>query len=120
MAKRVLFLDDDGDLREIVAELLGALGVACTAVGTVSQMQSAFREANHVFDLAILDINLGDAQPSGVDAYRWLRQHGFAGRIAFLTGHARSHPLVAEAIRTGDATVYDKPIGVDVLYGLLT
>jgi CheY-like chemotaxis protein len=112
MASRVLFLDDDSDLREIVTELTGSLGIECDAVASVAEMQSAAGLLEGKFYLAILDINLGDGRPSGIDAYRWLRAQGFVGRVAFLTGHARSHPLVAEALRAGDVTVYDKPITV--------
>ena len=53
------------------------------------------------------------------DAYRWLRACGFAGRIAFLTGHARSHPLVEQAHRLGDALVHEKPISAETLRSML-
>jgi len=112
MAKHVLFLDDDGDLRDIVVHVLESLDVACDAVGTVEEMKKRMDHRPDGFDLAILDINLGPGRESGVDAYKWLRSHGYAGRIAFLTGHGRSHPLVADALRAGDATVHDKPVTV--------
>jgi DNA-binding NtrC family response regulator len=119
MGMRILFLDDDDDLRETVVGLIEEMGVTCEAVSSVAEMQAVIRRSGSAFDLAILDINLGADQPSGVDAYRWLRQEAFRGRIAFLTGHARSHPLVAEALRTGDAVVHDKPMTVDALRAML-
>jgi FixJ family two-component response regulator len=64
-------------------------------------------------DSAILDINLGPGQPSGIDAYKWLRNNGYRGRIAFLTGHAGTHPLVIEATRIGDAEIFSKPVDPD-------
>ena len=69
--------------------------------------------------LAILDINLGHGVPSGVDAYHWLRDQGFAGRIVFLTGHAHDLPLVRRATQLGDAEVYLKPITADALKDLV-
>jgi FixJ family two-component response regulator len=66
-----------------------------------------------------LDINLGVDSASGIDAYRWLRDTGFGGRIAFLTGRARTHPMVQEALRFGDAKVYDKPISFSQLRALV-
>jgi DNA-binding NtrC family response regulator len=117
--RRVLFLDDDVDLRDIASELFASANVECTAVPTLAALQVALARSSDDFDLAIVDINLGDGQPSGVDAYRWLRGNGFRGRIAFLTGHAKSHPLVAEALKAGDVNVYEKPIDFDVLMGLL-
>ena len=63
--------------------------------------------------------HLQEYVPSGLDAYLWLRKHGFHGRIVFLTGHAGSHPLVVEASRLGDADVVAKPISAEVLRSLL-
>ena len=65
--------------------------------------------------VAILDINLGPNRRSGIDAYKWLRHKGYAGRIIFLTGHASNHSLVVEAHRIGDAEILSKPIHPDRL-----
>jgi ActR/RegA family two-component response regulator len=63
--------------------------------------------------LSILDINLGARQPSGLEAYRWLRERGYEGQIVFLTGHAMTHPLVSEAQKMGTARVLQKPVPLD-------
>jgi ActR/RegA family two-component response regulator len=115
----VLLLDDDDDL-------LGALkegiddegGWDCLAAHNLSELQALERRVSEC-RLAILDINLGAGLPSGLDAYRWLRQQRFSGRVVFLTGHARSHPLVQEAGRVEGATVRQKPLGLDDLIELL-
>jgi DNA-binding NtrC family response regulator len=119
MVKRVLFLDDDDDLREIVVQMLEDLGVACDAVATVEQMRATMARSGGAVDVAVLDVNLGGGHESGVDAYHWLRENGFSGRVAFLTGHGRTHPLVSEALRIGDATVRDKPITMRAFRELL-
>ena len=110
MVKHVLFLDDDEDLRDIVVRVLADLDVACDAFGTVDELKARVGHRPDGIDVAILDINLGPGRESGIDAYRWLRGHGYEGRIAFLTGHGRNHPLVVDALRAGDATVHDKPV----------
>ena len=69
--------------------------------------------------LALLDINLGAGVPSGLDAYRWLKDNGFPGRTVFLTGHARSHPLVREARELTHVQVLSKPIESAVLLALV-
>jgi FixJ family two-component response regulator len=69
--------------------------------------------------MAFLDINLGPAQPSGVDAYRWLRDKGFNKPIFFLTGHASTYPLVAEAELLGDAKVLSKPCKPEDLIAII-
>lgn len=109
----VLFVEDSDDLRKTFVELLtDALGRPCVGV---SSYQEAVALGNDVLgcSAAILDINLGPGQPSGIDVYRWLRHTGFAGRIVFLTGHASTHPLVIEAMRIGDAEILSKPIDFD-------
>jgi DNA-binding NtrC family response regulator len=108
----VFVLDDDESLRTMLESYLEMSGPC-----TVSTMASVRELEHHLADLphlfaAILDINLGPSEPNGIDAYRWLRSHGFAGRIVFLTGHARNHPIVQEAYLIGDAIVLEKPAGI--------
>lgn len=119
MLHEVLFLDDDDDLRDIAVELFGAMGIICHTAATAAEVKNLFDAHGGAIDLALLDINLGRGQPSGLDVYRWLRGHGYAGRIAFLTGHGRSHPLVGDALRSGDASVFEKPVSPDGLRELL-
>jgi len=64
--------------------------------------------------VAILDINLGPNVPDGVDAFNWLMEHGFRGKILFFTGHARANPQVALAEKDG-ARILEKPIHPDKL-----
>ena len=108
----VFVLDDDESLRTMLGSYLEISG-RCTVytMASVRELERHLADLPHLFG-AILDINLGRAEPTGLDAYRWLRSHGFAGRIIFLTGHARSHPLVQEAHLIGDATVLEKPAGM--------
>jgi len=104
----VLLIDDDDDLRDAVCDLLGLFGARCLALPSLAALTDAKAAALRC-RLAILDVNLGDGQPSGVDAYEWLRAHDFPGRIVFLTGHAASHPAVARAATLG-VQVLAKPI----------
>jgi FixJ family two-component response regulator len=116
----VLLLDDDDDLLDALSDLVRLLvGARCLAVHSFGELV-AQREPALACERAVLDINLGPAQPSGLDAYAWLKDQGFAGSVAFLTGHARSHPLVARACALGGVTVHQKPIGVDELRQMLT
>jgi FixJ family two-component response regulator len=69
--------------------------------------------------VALLDVNLGAGKPTGIDAYRWLVSHGFAGRLYFFTGHARVHPLLAEIEHLGGVQVLAKPLDADRLMEVL-
>ena len=116
---RVVVLEDDDDLRSILCELLSLSGAEeLVSAGSLAELQRKRAEALGG-GLAILDINLGAGVPSGLDAYRWLRDNGFAGRTVFLTGHARSHPLVREALELAHVQVLSKPIESRVLLTLL-
>ncbi len=117
--QRVLVLEDDNDLRTLLCDLLVASGAkACVSAGSVEAM---IRQKEQVLgcELALLDVNLGSGVPSGLDAYQWLRENGFGGRIVFLTGHARSHPLVRKAHDVSQARVLSKPVNAKVLMALL-
>jgi FixJ family two-component response regulator len=115
----VVVLEDDEDLRSILCELLSLSGAEQTvSAGSLAELQRQRVEALGC-GLAILDINLGAGVPSGLDAYRWLRDNGFAGRSVFLTGHARAHPLVREALELAHVQVLSKPIESRLLLSLL-
>jgi DNA-binding NtrC family response regulator len=68
--------------------------------------------------VAILDVNLGPDAPDGIDAFNWLVEHGFEGKILFLTGHARTNPQLAFAERNG-IKVLEKPLHPDRLISLV-
>lgn len=115
--RRIVLLDDDADLRESLSELFELLHAPCLALASLPAMLAAEPEVL-ACQLAVLDVNLGDGQPSGVDAYQWLRARGFCGRVVFLTGHARSHPAVARAAALG-AEVLAKPVDTATLRTLV-
>jgi FixJ family two-component response regulator len=118
-ATDVVFLDDDDDLRETFTDLVGTVFERqCFGCRSYDDLLTLGDRAL-ACGVAILDINLGPGVRSGLDAYAWLRGHGFRGRIVFLTGHASSHPLVIEATRLGGAQVVAKPITSGVLRSLL-
>jgi len=114
--RRVLLVEDDSTLLELTADLLETCGVESVGVASLAELRARASEAL-ACDLALLDVNLGAGEPSGVDVFRWLRERGFAGRIVFLTGHARLQPLVAQAAAHG-VEILDKPIAPATLIAL--
>ena len=106
----VLVLDDDEDLLATLCELIHLLtGRHCVAARSLAELV-ALGDAALVCGDAILDINLGPSQPSGLEAFAWLKQKSYGGRIRFLTGHARSHPMVARAGTLDGVEVHQKPL----------
>ena len=115
---RIVFLDDSEDLRELMPILLETtLGVECKCFGNLAEFQSHLKEVL-LAKVAILDINLGPNAPDGVDAFNWLMDHGFQGKILFFTGHARTNPQVALAGRSG-VQIVEKPLQTDKLISLI-
>jgi DNA-binding response OmpR family regulator len=117
--QRVLVLEDDDNLRALLCDLLVASGArACVSAGSFEEL---VRQTEQVLgcELALLDVNLGGGVPSGLEAYHWLKEHRFSGRIVFLTGHARSHPLVRQARELAGTQVLSKPVDAKVLMALV-
>jgi DNA-binding NtrC family response regulator len=118
---RILFLDDDQDLSATMRDVVEAIGegthefIAATSYQQLLELDSRALRT----DLAILDINLGENSPSGVDAMDWLRRHNYSGHIVFLTGHARSHPLVIKAALSGGIEILEKPLDLSRLFELI-
>ena len=116
---RIVFLDDSEDLRELMPILLeSTLEVECMCFCKMKDFETHSKEVLRA-KVAILDINLGPNAPDGVDAFNWLLDHGFHGKILFFTGHARTNPQVARAERNG-AQVMEKPIRPDKLISSVT
>lgn len=119
MLDAVLFVDDDEDLREVMHEILGRIGVhRVVTAGSLPDVQ-ALRDEALACQAAIIDINLGSDQPSGVSVFEWLEHEGFAGRVVFLTGHASNDPRVKEAASVANSVVAAKPLSLAELRELL-
>jgi DNA-binding response OmpR family regulator len=119
MAGAVFVLEDDDDLRSVLVDLIARTsGRDCIGLRDFAELRA--RRADVLgCALGVLDVNLGNGQPSGLDAFAWLRTERFTGRIVFLTGHATSHPLVERAREMGEAAVLVKPLEVELLLSLL-
>jgi CheY-like chemotaxis protein len=113
-ARAVLVVEDDDELRKMLCDVFTAIGASeCHAFDSVASLQSSTRALDT--SVAILDVNLGQGNPTGVEAYQWLRTRGYQGQIIFLTGHARSYPPVQQAEKLEAAQVLQKPIDLETL-----
>lgn len=117
---KILVMDDDVDLLEVLQETLVTL-CKVDQVLTAKSLNEVQAQQEKILSchLAILDVNLGSEKPSGVNVAEWLRDHGFKGKIVFLTGHAISDPEVLAATRMPDTKVVAKPIGLSQLLGFV-
>lgn len=108
----VLLVDDDEDLVEMFGLLFTRHGIPHRRAHTLSEVKALGSDLDDV-TTAILDVNLGPNQPSGVDVAIWLRER-HTMRIVFITGHAPDHPLV-QAASGEHGEVLEKPVPTKLL-----
>ena len=120
--KNVIIVDDDADLLHSLGELLELeCAVKCQLFNDFDDLQQIEDEIKNFrsVDTAILDINLGVGKKSGVEVYRWLRDHAFLGQIILMTGHAKNHDLVIQASSISNVHIFEKPLDLPRLFDLI-
>ncbi len=103
---RVLVVDDDDAIRDMVAAMLEAVGLVVTAVGDAEEALDLFRTES--FELVVLDWNM--PRMSGLELCRAIRQRtGFSALpVLFLTANATTSDMV-EAFAAGADDYVVKP-----------
>jgi two-component system phosphate regulon response regulator PhoB len=103
---RVLVVDDDADIRDMVAAMLEAVGLVVTTAANAEDALGLFR--TETFELVVLDWNM--PRMTGIDLCRMLRQRaGLAGLpVLFLTANTSSTDMV-EAFAAGADDYVVKP-----------
>lgn len=112
---KVLLLDDDPDMCELLKEALESFGIqeihTCRNYQDIVDINGKIAD----FDIAILDVNLGLGQKNGVDAYNWMIKNGFSHRTIFFTGHGRSYPLLLSALQNPNVALLAKPASIAMI-----
>jgi DNA-binding response OmpR family regulator len=87
-AKRILVVDDEAGILDLLREALGAAGFEVDCAGTAEGALELVRE--HIFDAAILDFDLPDM--NGVMLHRLIRQmdEELGDRSLFISGMSQS------------------------------
>ncbi len=108
---RVLFVEDDNDFREALADQLSDLGFAVQGFVDGEALLGALDSAIDA-DVIVLDWSLPNT--SGIDLLTELRRRGVSLPVVFLTGHTLTrHESLA--FDNGAVDFIDKTRGVDVL-----
>lgn len=113
---RILICDDDEDIADVLSEFFRDHGYACVTAHSFDEVVARGSEALGC-NLAILDVNLGQGRPSGVDVFRWLQRERFAGSVVFLTGHAGTSSVLDGARELG-VPILAKPVAAETLLSL--
>jgi len=81
--KRVLLVDDDPEVRFVVARVINHLGHNCVEAERVEQGQKLI-ESGEEFDLIVSDCEMPDG--TGPQFAAWLRERGVTTPIALISG----------------------------------
>lgn len=81
--KRVLLVDDDPEVRFVVARVIGHLGHECVEAERVGEGQKLIQDGEK-FDLIVSDCEMPDG--NGPQFAAWLREQGVTTPIALISG----------------------------------
>ena len=82
MNPRILFVDDEAHMRDLLSLYLRAQGMEVTAAATGEQAKELFSQVP--FDLTILDLNLAGAD--GLDVLDFIKRKDSQHRVIIFTG----------------------------------
>ena len=111
---RVLVLEDDKALSEILCEELATRGFRPTPAETVAEAKEHLRHFE--FDVALLDLMLPDG--SGIDLLRHLGEESLATEAIVLTGYAQVSTAI-EAMKLGAYDYLAKPVRMEEVEALV-
>lgn len=112
--QRVLVVDDEADLRELLVITLGRMKLAAEAVGTLTDAYRVLAEST--FDLCLTDMNLPDGD--GIDLVRHVSRRHPDMPIAMITAHG-SMETATLAMKEGAFDFIAKPVTLDRLRQLI-
>jgi signal transduction histidine kinase/DNA-binding response OmpR family regulator len=102
--RRVLVVEDDDDIRDLVQELLEQRGHQVRAVASAESAEAALRE--QTFDVLFTDVSLPGM--SGIELSRRARAHTPTLKVVIATGHGAASLLDAATV-LADAVLLSKP-----------
>src|SRR5690606_27801429 len=112
---RVLIVDDEPDLVELVALTLSRMGLKSGSAGSVRDAQQLL-QAGH-FDLVLCDMRLPDGD--GLDLLEWLQTRKPGLPCAVITAHGNVETAV-RALKLGAFDFVSKPLDVAHLRRMIT
>jgi PAS domain S-box-containing protein len=83
---RVLFVEDEADLRETTHQLLALMGVVVTSVASAEEAMRTLQ--NNAVDLVITDLSLPGR--TGYELAAWIKRNVPAVRVAFASGYGHT------------------------------
>jgi two-component system response regulator PilR (NtrC family) len=111
---RVLVVDDEADIRELLEITLSRMGVDSTPAGSVAEAL-AYLETRP-FDLCLVDMRLPDG--NGIEIVRHVAEAHADTPVAMITAHGNMQTAI-EALKAGAFDFVSKPVDLGVLRRLV-
>ncbi|WBU54078.1 sigma-54 dependent transcriptional regulator [Paracoccus sp. SCSIO 75233] len=108
----ILIVDDEKDIRELIADILQDEGFATRLAANSDEAVEALNEAEPA--LMILDIWLKDSRMDGIDILKQVKRNNPDVPVIIISGHGNIEIAVA-AIRQGAYDFIEKPFNIDQL-----
>ncbi|AMN47804.1 two-component system, NtrC family, response regulator PilR [Steroidobacter denitrificans] len=112
---RALIVDDEPDIRELLAITLERMNLEVTAAATLETAIHALRSGS--FDLCLTDMRLPDGD--GLDLVQWIQTHAPQTPVAVITAHGNVETAV-RALKLGAFDFISKPLDIAALRKLIT
>ena len=113
-AARVLVVDDEPDIRELLELTLVRMGLDVATVGTIAEAKDKLREDR--YDLCLTDMRLADGE--GLDLVRHIAGQAAEVPVAVITAYGSAEIAVA-ALKAGAFDYVSKPVGLEQLRALV-
>jgi DNA-binding NtrC family response regulator len=107
---RILVVDDEANIRELLDEILSEEGYAVTTAEDAAHAREARRQSS--FDLTLLDIWMPDTD--GISLLKEWADGGSLGPVVMMSGHGTVDTAV-EATRLGALDFIEKPVSLNQL-----
>jgi two-component system response regulator PilR (NtrC family) len=111
---RVLVVDDEADIRELIDLTLARMGLATECAGSVGEAIAALKEGE--FQLCLTDMRLPDGE--GLEIVRYINEHCPQTPVAVITAYGSAGNAVA-ALKAGAFDYLAKPVGLEQLRALI-
>lgn len=112
--KRVLVVDDEADIRELLDMTLARMGLAADCAATVAEAQELL--TNKTYNMCLTDMRLPDGE--GLSLVRWAAERNPEMPIAVITAHGSMENAV-QALKAGAFDYLSKPVSLDQLRALV-
>jgi two-component system response regulator PilR (NtrC family) len=114
VANRVLVIDDEADIRELIELTLLRMGLEADCVGSVAEAFARLKD--NIYQLCLTDMRLPDGE--GLDIVRHVAKSATDTPVAVITAYGSAENAVT-ALKAGAFDYLSKPVGLEQLRALV-